>query len=242
MRFVAIAPVIGAFAALVYFQEPGVGAASLDPLIADPQHYRLEFENQWVRVMREKMGPHEKMPMHQHTPPGAVVVLLTDRNNRLTAQDGTSQVFRNHAGDLMWAAPSIHRSENLNDAPFEALQIQPKQPAGVTPQPLPAEKQDAVVVDPQHYKVEVENEYVRVIRVNIPPREKLMFHKHPATGAVVVYLTDQNMRQTLADGQSRENHYTAKQVRWVGPDAAHQDQNLSDAPSKLIRIELKMAR
>ena len=58
-------------------------AQSLDPLIADPQHYRLEVENQWVRAIREHMGPHESMPMHQHPQPGAVIVFLTDRHNRL---------------------------------------------------------------------------------------------------------------------------------------------------------------
>jgi hypothetical protein len=34
-------------------------AQNLDPVIADPQHYHLEFQNQWVRIIREKMGPHE---------------------------------------------------------------------------------------------------------------------------------------------------------------------------------------
>jgi hypothetical protein len=28
-------------------------AQRLDPLIADLQHYHLEFQNQWVRVIRE---------------------------------------------------------------------------------------------------------------------------------------------------------------------------------------------
>ncbi len=36
---------------------------------------------------------------------------------------------------------------------------------------------------------------VRAIRVTVGPHEKLKMHKHPATGAVVVYLSDQDMRQ-----------------------------------------------
>ncbi|MBV9506385.1 MAG: hypothetical protein JO323_15410 [Acidobacteriia bacterium] len=218
-------------------------AQSLDPLVADPQHYKLEFENQWVKVVRETMGPHEKMPMHEHTAPGALIILMTDRNNRLTSKSGASETPRNHAGEIQWAGPSVHKSENLNDAPFEAIRIEPKQlPPGVSPKPLPPEKDDATILDPETYHVEFENEYVRAIRVNIPPNEKGKMHKHPATRAVVVYLTDQNMRQTLADGKTRENHYKAGQVRWVGPDVAHQDQNLSGMPSKLIRVELKMSR
>jgi quercetin dioxygenase-like cupin family protein len=217
-------------------------AQSLDPLVADPQHYHLEFENQWVRVLREKMGPREKMPTHQHPLPGSVIVFLTDRHNRLTSQEGASQELRDHAGDLMWSPASTHRSENLSDAPFEAIQIEPKRPAGAAPvSPFTAGKLDATVVDPQHYQVVLENEYVRAIRVSIGPHEKLLLHKHPDAGAVLVHLTDQDMRLTLSDGTVRDSRYPAKQVRWVGPGAAHQDENLSDAPLKFIRIELKLA-
>ena len=28
-------------------------AQSLDPVIADPQHHHLEFQNQWVRIIRD---------------------------------------------------------------------------------------------------------------------------------------------------------------------------------------------
>ena len=34
----------------------------LDSVIADPQHFHLEFQNQWVRIIREKMGPRETAP------------------------------------------------------------------------------------------------------------------------------------------------------------------------------------
>ena len=110
------------------------------------------------------------------------------------------------------------------------------------PKPFPKESTDAVIVDPAHYRVLVENEWMRAIALTVGPHEKLKMHKHPATGAVVVYLTDQDMRQYHADGTSRESHYKAGTVRWVPPDAAHQDENLSDKPFRLVRIELKQAQ
>jgi quercetin dioxygenase-like cupin family protein len=219
-----------------------LGAQSLDPLVVIPQHYHLEFENQWVRVLREHMGPREKMAMHQHPSPGAVIVFLTDRHNRLTSQDGTSQELRNRAGDVMWAPASTHQGENLSGDQFEAIQIEPRRPASGPPAPpFSVGKLDTTIVDPQHYHVELENEYVRVIRVSIGPHEKLVRHTHPNTGAVLVHLTDQNLRLTSADGTTRDSRYRAKQVRWVEPGAAHQDENLSDTPLKFIRVELKLA-
>jgi len=243
MRSVSPAAVVCVWLASVWLGSPAASAQTPDPLASDPRHYHLEFENRWVRVIREQMGPHEKMPMHQHPLPGSVIVFLTDRHNRLTSLDGTSQELRDRAGDLLWSPASAHRSENLNDAPFEGVQIEPRRPAGMAVRsPAPAEERDATVVDPEHYHVEVDNEYVRVIRVNIGPHEKLKLHKHPDTGAVLVHLTDQNMRLTLADGTTRDSRYPAKTVRWVEPGVAHQDENRNDVPLRFIRIELKLAR
>jgi quercetin dioxygenase-like cupin family protein len=101
---------------------------------------------------------------------------------------------------------------------------------------------DAPAVDPQHYHVEFENEYVRVLRVTIGPHQKLRQHTHPNTFAVLVQLTDQNLRLTSADGASRVSKYPAGLARWVEPPgAAHQDENLADTPLKFIRVELKQA-
>jgi quercetin dioxygenase-like cupin family protein len=213
---------------------------SLDPLAADPQHYTKEIENQWVRVIREHMAPHEKMTMHQHPAPGAVIILLTDRHNRLIAPDGKSQELGGHAGDAMWSLPSTHRSENLSDTPFEGIQIEPRRPAGAAP-PFVTGKLDAPALDPRHYHVEFENEYVRILRVNIGPHEKLVQHTHPNTGAILVQLTDQDLRLTLADGTVRTSKFPAGKARWVEPGPAHQDENLADTPLKFLRVELKLA-
>src|SRR2546422_1391510 len=39
---------------------------------------------------------------------------------------------------------------------------------------------DAVKVDPKHYKVELENDRVRVVRITYGPREKSVMHGHRA--------------------------------------------------------------
>ena len=38
----------------------------MDPLKIDSKHYKLEFENDQVRVFRVHIGPHESTPMHEH--------------------------------------------------------------------------------------------------------------------------------------------------------------------------------
>src|SRR5579863_2577983 len=119
---------IAVTAACLWSPTSAANNKSLDPLVVDPQHYHLDFENQWVEVTREHMEAHEKMPMHQHLPPGALIVFVTSRNNRLTTPDGKGVVSQNKAGEIQWAGPATHQSENLKDSVFEAVRIQPKEP------------------------------------------------------------------------------------------------------------------
>jgi hypothetical protein len=107
-----------------------------DAVIASPDHYKVEFENEFVRVIRVKLGPHEKAVMHQHPGPGAVIVRLTDQDARLTAPDGTSRELHYKTGSAMWSVStpgadlttqSAHAEENLSDKPFEQIRIEPKQ-------------------------------------------------------------------------------------------------------------------
>ena len=108
---------------------------------------------------------------------------------------------------------------------------------------------EAVTAAPDDYRVELENEYVRVVRVTYPGRAKGAMHAHNAPGAAIVTLTDQDARVTGQDGSTREIHYKAGQVRWAvatpGKDlstySAHSEENLRDQPFEILRIEPKTA-
>src|SRR5262250_39630 len=96
--------------------------------------------------------------------------------------------------------------------------------------------QDAVKVDPKHYKVEFENAQVRVLRVTYGPHEKSVMHDHPAN--VAVWLTDEHGKFTLPDGKTQETHKKAGETAW-GPAEKHLPENLSDKPLELVLVELK---
>jgi hypothetical protein len=102
---------------------------------------------------------------------------------------------------------------------------------------------DPAVSDTGRYHVEFENDLVRVIRIRIAPLDQVPVHQHPAHGAVLILLTDQDARQSFPDGTTHENHYKAHTVRWEAPGSGpHADQNLSDQPLEIIRVELKQSR
>jgi quercetin dioxygenase-like cupin family protein len=95
-----------------------------DPAKVDPDHYKVEFENDQVRVLRIGYGPNDKGVMHEH--PGSITVWLTDGHGIITLADGDVQEVDTKAGDVAWMAPAKHRGENTSDQPFEVIQIEIK--------------------------------------------------------------------------------------------------------------------
>src|SRR5262249_38504561 len=98
----------------VELKKPGSGkkaVTGLDPLKVDPKHYKLEFENEQVRVLRVRFGPHESAPMHEHML-NRVVTCLTDQNVRVTSADGKVQTLTHKAGEATWGEPAKHQEEN----------------------------------------------------------------------------------------------------------------------------------
>ena len=98
------------------------GQQSLDPLVVDPQHYHLEFENEFVKVIRCRIPPHDKVARHHH-PVGAVIIFMTDQNLRQTLLNGTKQEAHHKAGEVLWAEPSTHMGENYTDQPYEYIRV-----------------------------------------------------------------------------------------------------------------------
>ena len=95
-----------------------------DATKVDPKHYKVEFENDDVRVLRITYGPGEKSVMHSH--PEGVVVFLSDGNSKFTFPDGTTQDTKVKAGQVIWTSESTHQPENTGDKSFEVIQVEMK--------------------------------------------------------------------------------------------------------------------
>jgi quercetin dioxygenase-like cupin family protein len=103
---------------------------------------------------------------------------------------------------------------------------------------VPAMAQDPVVVDSKHYKVELENDQVRVLRITYGPHEKSVMHEHPAN--VAIFLTDGQGKFTLPDGKTQEIPMKAGTVQ-SDRGGKHLPENTGDKPFELILVELKTA-
>ncbi len=110
------------FAAVTLFCT---GAAAENAVTADPAHYKVELENDKVRIIRVKYGPGEKSVMHEHGP--NAWVFLSGGDMRMTLADGTSQVLTAQPGEVGWSDYDNHLPENVGDAPVEVVIVELKE-------------------------------------------------------------------------------------------------------------------
>ena len=101
-------------------------AMAQDPVKVDPnpKHYKVEFENEQVRVLRVHLGPKESSPMHQHPP--RVSISLTEAHLKITLADGKIEERTATAGAERYQTAIKHAVENLNDKDFEAVEVELK--------------------------------------------------------------------------------------------------------------------
>lgn len=108
-------------------------ARAQDPVKVDANHYKVEFQNDRVRVLRISYGPHEKSVMHYH--PAGVAVFLTDAHVRFAFPDGKTQEAEKKAGEFMWNPAGKHLPENLSDQRLELVLVELKGGAAAAKKP-----------------------------------------------------------------------------------------------------------
>jgi uncharacterized RmlC-like cupin family protein len=193
------------------------------------------FENDQVKVVRALEKAHVKGSFHEHKM-NRVMIYLQPGRQRFEYQDGRKpEVFDWKAGEVKWSpASGMHSPEVISDAPFNIVEVELKNPG--TGKAITTSL-DPVKIDPKHYKVEFENDQVRVLRVSIGAHQTAPNHEH-MLNRVTVYLTDQDFRVTTADGKVDSVQHKAGEAAW-GTPVIHKEENASDKPFEVIVVEIK---
>lgn len=95
-----------------------------DPVRVDARHYRVDFEDDKVRVLQCKYGTGERSVMHGH--PESIAIFLNDARFRFTYPDGKTEERRASRGEVMQSPAGEHLPENLTDNPLEVIIIELK--------------------------------------------------------------------------------------------------------------------
>jgi quercetin dioxygenase-like cupin family protein len=199
------------------------------------QNLKSTFENDQVLINERHGQPHD----HKLN---RVMIYFQDGGEVLHYLDGKDVTLKWAAGDIKWSpASGMHVSEvpasmkvqDPNSAVLVDIGIKKAgDPSKAVSTPL-----DPLRVDPKNCTLEFENSQVRVVRLKIGPRQIMPMHEH-AVNHVVVYLTEQNVRETSPEGKAEVQQHKTGEFSWNGP-CKHRIENLNDKPLEEAVVELK---
>jgi hypothetical protein len=95
---------------------------------AGPANAVVEFENGSIVVVRIRMAPGEKTPMHDIAS-ARLVVWLTDAHLRDIHPDGSTNETHRRAGEIDWVGVQRHAGENLAHSRWNFWRSCPRQVA-----------------------------------------------------------------------------------------------------------------
>ena len=125
-------------------------ASAQDPVKADPRHFKVEYEDAQIRVLRFTLPPGESSPMHEHLE--RVTVIVRGGHTRVTDASGTITESIVIAGDARRRPYTAHSVTNIGDTTYEAVSTEFKQvdfayaPVGTQPKVPPSRE---VIKTPQ---------------------------------------------------------------------------------------------
>ena len=98
---------------------------SLDPTKTNPDHYKVIFENERVRVLEYTDQPGTVTTPHAH--PDSVMYTLSSFRRRLVQGDARREVEL-QAGTVGWLPAQQHHGENIGETPTHAIFVELKDP------------------------------------------------------------------------------------------------------------------
>jgi hypothetical protein len=99
---------------------------SLDPVETNPEHYKVVFENDRVRVLEYTDAPGDRTTPHEH--PDSVMHTLSAFRRRLHSGDASRDVEL-PAGMTGWLPAQQHFGENIGDTATHVLFVELKDSA-----------------------------------------------------------------------------------------------------------------
>ncbi len=109
---------------------------SLDPALTNPDHYKVIFENDRVRVLEYLDQPGHKTTPHDH--PDSVMYTLSTFRRRLYADDGQTRDVAIDSGTTAWLPAQRHAGHNIGETKTHVIFVELKEEPAVPANERPA--------------------------------------------------------------------------------------------------------
>jgi len=218
--------------------------AAQDPLLVTPGAYTLEFENDWVRVVRARYGPREVLAPHLHTALASAYVYLNDGGPILFKHVGlpyaavTRPATRAGSFRVYKGLKEVHSVENPTDTPSEFLRVEFKTEAVDEASLKGKFFREAHPADVNLQQVQFENAQIRISRLIAAPGQTL---DHPSGAAVPALLVALTASQVEIEPGPKGGARTLEpgQTGWVDATRHARIRGNGDRAAELLRFEFK---
>lgn len=210
-------------------------AAAQDAVTVDPEHHKVEFENEQIRVVRMTYPVGYKTPMHGHLP--GVTVSLSTATVHSWSKSGEESDGGAEFGTASWSdGTAVHANQVTGDKPLELIRVEVKKNGTAA---IATPSHDTVKVDPDHHQTVVENDEVRVVRWTYPAGYETPLHNH--LPGITVYLADVRMQASYQSGRKGGSDPVSKGHASGFGDGSepHRTENLGGSVATGYRVELK---
>ncbi len=203
-----------------------------DAVAATPVNHKVVLENDLVRVLDVTVPLHSEEPPHTHFWPSVFFEQTSGPPVQLEEPWKTVNIKWSESGPVKGYTRSEHYRHNLL-IELKNVDCQP-----VAAPSLPAT--DAVTIHDSNISVVLENAYVRVLSVRVPPHEKDPWHTH-TWPAVVVHFRKPPSRRLTPDGKKVPQEEMKDMRVTFDPSSQplHSIENLGGVMNQAYRIELK---
>ena len=222
-----------------------VNGVAQDPLKSLPDAYKLDFENEWVKVVRVHYAPNQKLPAHEHTQMASAYIYLNDGGPVIFKHIGlaygavTRPATKAGSFRLYQAIKEIHEVENTSDLPSEFLRVEFKTDP-VNEKSLRGRFYREAYPPGQNVgKVQFENEQVRITRLVCAQRKMIDISTGSNEPSLLIALSPANLKSAPGKGGSSEFKLGLGETRWIAVNKQEQFENVGDGPAEVLRIDFK---
>jgi hypothetical protein len=215
-----------------------------DPFAVAPQAYKLQFENEWVRVVRVHYEARERIASHDHPKTATVYVYLKDSGPVRFKHTGEEKFSIDRppvkAGGfrLGRAVNETHEVESLSDTPTDFVRVELKTEVKDTKTFRGRFPPDTHRIDRSSVQVRFDNAQVRIARMTCAARSKCSGFNTQSRPSLVVAIT-QSRLGIIKNGMDADLNIDAGQVIWKEANDQLQIENRSASAVELLKVELK---
>ncbi len=222
-----------------------VSATAQDPLKTLPENYKLQFENEWVKVTRVYYPPQSKLAAHEHTPTASAYVYLNDGGpvifKHIDKEYGAVKRPATKAGSfrLYKGIQEHHEVENTSDLPSDFLRVEFKTQVVNEKSLYGRFFRETYPAGENFQKVQFENEQIRITRLVCATGKTLDLATSATEPVLLIALSPAQLKVASGKGKASPMKFALGQAKWIA--AGHQEQleNTGDAPAEVLRFDFK---